>query len=298
MMDFNDLVGMPATAQKEKSLSMIKQEQVDKFLANEPQSPVKRMIEWFDQHYYKIGEDFFPSVTTILSASPKPHLAFWRADVGNDEANRIMKEAGERGSIIHNIFSAMLKGKQVAYRVYDDPNVIAVNDQFIQLSLWKLVKFFKEVNPSVKLSEEIVFSTKHQFAGTMDLLFKVEGGAFMVNGAKPISIPPGLYVADIKSGKNIDDEAYWQTAAYAKAYEEMTGTRIDGTLILHTQSLNKGGIEGFGVKIRTGEELDQDFSNFLKVYEVWKIKPYPSKPRLITDLPTVLSLNTNKKTKD
>ncbi len=295
MMDFNELVGMPAVAKNEKPISMVKQEQVDKMLTEVPGVPFdsvpKKMIEWFDQHYYKIAEDFFPSVTTILSASPKPYLAFWRGDVGNEEASRVMKEAGERGSIIHNAFSAMLRGKKAGYRVFDQPDVIPVFDQFIQLSLWKLVRFMNEVKPSVKLSEEIVYSTRHQYAGTMDLLFEVKGGLFNINGAKPLPIPPGLYVADIKSGKNIDDEAFWQTAAYAKAYEEMTGTKIDGTLILHTQSLNKGGIEGFGVKIRTGEDLDQDFSNFLKIYEVWKIKPYPSKPRLITDLPNVLSLN-------
>lgn len=301
MMNFDELVGLP-TGRVEKPITMVRQEQVDKILAQDPPvllHPEKKMIDWFDQHYYKVAEDFYPSVTTILSASPKPELMFWRGNVGNEEASRIMKEAGERGSIIHNIFSAMLKGKKAAYRVFNDPEVIPVNDQFIQLSLWKLVRFMEIVAPKVHLSEEIVFSHAFKYAGTMDLLFKVEqGGAFMVNGAKPITIPAGIYVADIKSGKNIDDEAFWQTAAYAKAYEEMTGTKIDGTLILHTQSQNKGGIEGFGVKIRTAEEMETDFTNFLKVYEVWKIKPYPSKPKLITDLPTVLSLNNNNKIKE
>ena len=98
MMDFNELVGMPS-GKTEKPLTMVRQEQLDKILSQDPPvliHPEKKMIEWFDQHYYKIAEDFFPSVTTILSASPKPHLAFWRGDVGNEEASRIMKEAGER----------------------------------------------------------------------------------------------------------------------------------------------------------------------------------------------------------
>lgn len=297
MMNFDELVGLPAGEPK-KPITMVRQEQVDKILAQDPPvllQPEKKMINWFDQHYYQVGENFYPSVTTILQASPRPELMFWRGNVGNEEASRIMKEAGERGSIIHNIFSAMLKGKKAGYRVYENSDtIIPVNDQFIQLALWKLVRFMEIVSPKVHLSEEIVYSKAYEYAGTMDLLFEVDGGSFNVNGAKPIGIPAGIYVADIKSGKNIDDEAYWQTAAYAKAYTEMTGTKINGTLILHTQSQNKGGIEGFGVKIRTEEEMETDFSNFLKIYQVWKIKPYPSKPKLITDLPEILSLNNNK----
>jgi hypothetical protein len=288
-MNFDDLVGMP-TATIKKPLTMIRQEEVDKIASSN--YPEKKMIEWFDSHYYKIGEDFFPSVTTILSASPKPYLSFWRGDVGNEEANKIMREAGERGSLIHNLFAGMLNGRKVAYRQgYDQDDVLTINDQFIQLSLWKLVRFMKAVQPNVICSEEIMYSKIHSYAGTMDLLFEVKAGSYNINGVKPIAINGGLYVADIKSGKNIDDEAYWQTAAYAKAYEEIYRVKVNGTMILHTQSMNKGSIEGFGVKVRNEEEMNADFVNFLKIYEVWKIKPYPSKPRFIADLPQVLELN-------
>jgi len=74
--------------------------------------------------------------------------------------------------------------------------------------------------------------------------------------------------------------------------KEHTGLQVIGTMILHTQSGNAKGIEGFGVKVRNSEEVSLDFENFLKVYEVWKIAPNPAKPKIF-QMPQTLKLEDN-----
>ncbi|MCZ2144081.1 MAG: hypothetical protein LC102_11720 [Ignavibacteriales bacterium] len=251
------------------------------------------MVNWFDQHYYRIGSRFLPSVTTVLGASPKWYLANWRGDVGNAEADRIMKEAQIHGSNVHGFLNHLLNGGSLVFnQETNEKGFINVRDQFEFLHIYKVVQFLNIVKPKILMSEEIIWSDKYEFAGTMDLLMDVEEGEYPVNGAKPIFLEGGVYVADLKTGKSIGNEAFWQTSAYAEALKEHTGLQVAGTMILHTQSGNAKGIEGFGVKVRNSEEVSLDFENFLKVYEVWKIAPNPAKPKIF-QMPQTLKLEDN-----
>lgn len=251
------------------------------------------MVNWFDQHYYRIGSRFLPSVTTVLGASPKWYLANWRGDVGNAEADRIMKEAQFQGSNVHGYLNHLLNGGSLVFnKETSEKGCINVRDQFEFLHIYKVVQFLNIVKPKILMSEEILWSDKYEFAGTMDLLMDVEEGEYPVNGAKPIFLEGGVYVADLKTGKSIGNEAFWQTSAYAEALKEHTGLQAAGTMILHTQSGNAKGIEGFGVKVRNSEEVSLDFENFLKVFEVWKIAPNPSKPKIF-QMPLSLKLEDN-----
>lgn len=260
---------------------------------NEKLAGTAEQIEWFDQHFYRVEEKFYPSVTTILGANPKWHLAGWRGDVGNAEADRIMREAQITGGNVHNYLNRMLNGDTVGYRTKGDTrNIIQVHSQEEYLHLVKLHQMFDELKPKVLFSEEIVYSKEHDFAGTVDLLIEVVEGHYNINGAKPLYVPGGIYVADLKTGKSVGPEAGMQTAAYAHALWEMNGTRITGTMVIHTRSQNQKGIEGLGVKLRIGDEVDEDYENFMKVYAVWKINPNPAKPKIF-QMPDRLSFNTN-----
>lgn len=247
-------------------------------------------VDWFDQHYYKVGTEFYPSVTTVLNAAPKWFLANWRGDVGNAEADRIMRDAQRHGSNVHRYLNHLLKGGAIVYQGDAfGSEVIVCHDQNEYLHLLKVVEFLNIVKPRVLMSEEIFWSDEHGFAGTMDLLLDIDGGEYAVNGAKPLPLEEGVYIADLKTGKSVSNEAFWQTAAYAQALKEQTGLDVKGTLILHTQSTNQRGIEGFGVKMRNEEEVKLDFDNFLKVFEVWKISPNPSKPKIF-QMPKAIKL--------
>ena len=66
------------------------------------------------RHYNVIAEKL-PSVTTILSATQSPEkqasLAAWRERVGNEEATRIVDDAGTRGTAMHKILEEYIQGQ-------------------------------------------------------------------------------------------------------------------------------------------------------------------------------------------
>lgn len=259
-----------------------------------------KLVQWFDDHFYKVQTDgeelFYPSATTILQAYPNEMkgISQWRETVGSDVADMIFHQAARKGRLIHQTFEEMLKGTPVFYQYAPENEAgIVITEQWDYLQILRLSQFMEVVKPEVLMSEQVVFNHQHQYAGTLDLLLKIEGGSYLINGKTPVKLEGGLYVADIKTSNSIQDKYHLQTSAYAYALmEQHPKMQITGTMILHTKAMTKGGIEGFGCKVRTADEMEIDFSQFLTVYEAWKINPSPSKPKVFS-MPGVIRLSQN-----
>lgn len=249
-----------------------------------------KMIEWFNEHWYKVETgsgkfEFIPSVTTKLGIINKPFLARWRGDVGNREADMRMFEAGERGTRIHRGYEIYCKGGIVIYNPITRPTytpeeikkIIDENSAYYicqyqdeMLDLLKLSRFISIVKPKIIASEMTVVSLKDKDAGTMDSLFEIKEGNYMVNGSKPLHLGPGVYVVDLKTGSMVDKNAYRQTAAYVNAVRVMGIADPIGTLILHTQSKNRAGIEGLGVHVREGDDCLADYQSYRLAAALWE----------------------------
>lgn len=68
------------------------------------------------RHYNTETLRGLPSVTTVLGRMlPHDGLDAWRARVGEEEANRIMKQAGRRGSIIHDTCEQYVLNKPINF---------------------------------------------------------------------------------------------------------------------------------------------------------------------------------------
>ena len=52
---------------------------------------------------YRVGDAFYPSVTTVIGHSKKKSIMEWRNRVGEEEANRISKRASTRGNKCHKL---------------------------------------------------------------------------------------------------------------------------------------------------------------------------------------------------
>ena len=67
------------------------------------------------KRHYNVKAQKLPSVTTILSATQSPEkqasLAAWRERVGNEEATRIVDDAGNRGTAMHKILEEYIQGQ-------------------------------------------------------------------------------------------------------------------------------------------------------------------------------------------
>lgn len=236
-------------------------------------------VKYFDQRFYEVLLDngtteYYPSVTTKLGVINKPGLNKWRGDVGNREADMRMFEAGNRGTRIHNAWECYCNNGIVAYEQFEG-DVCSDEAEYIMqyqdeyLELMKLVQFDELVKPEIVSSEQIVYSHKHKEAGTLDNLMRIKGGKYMVSGSKALEIPEGLYVTDLKTGVFTED-AWLQLAAYAAMIKEMQGLDVDGAIVLHTKSTNKGGIKGLSTKLRTKDELLNDYEDFRAVSRLWE----------------------------
>ena len=253
-----------------------------------------KITAWFDDRFYKVDDEFYPSVTTILNVAPKPFLAHWRGQVGNWEANRIMEEAMQKGSNVHLAINTILLGGQVVYEpkneakerelhLSNNSKTIFLQNQQEQLESYRFLQFLELVKPKIILTEAIVFNTQYKYAGTLDLLMEINKGEYMIAGSKPLKLEHGIYIADIKTGKQISNENYCQLSAYSMCLD----TKVIGGLVLHTNASTTKGIEGFQTHLRTADELENDFDKFLTYLKIYNFNPVEPK---VFDLPQVLLL--------
>ena len=255
---------------------------------------------WFDDRFYAIPGDelrYFPSSTNILGAYPKPFLARWRGDIGNEAADKKMYDAAHKGTRIHHACECLARGGEVQFQppfqpVPDVPDceyfLLTEQEEMFQVERFYLM--MQELKPIIK-PEEIeltVYSERYEYAGTLDFLMKIEEGSYSIAGKTPIKLPSGLYVADIKSGQASEDH-FLQIASYMKAVEEGDGPEIAGGLVIYTNADIRTGIEKLKVVYRTREELEKDFIAFLNVYAVWKHANATQKPKIRT-IPASLKL--------
>lgn len=266
-------------------------------------------VEWFDDRWYKIAKklgtfDFYPSVTTKLGIVAKDFLAKWRGDIGNREADLRLFEAQQRGTRIHSGWETICKGGAVVFNPPMRPNftatdleelsrkhtfieVVRYQDEMYQLT--KLQRFLEVVKPKIIASELVIYSDQYREAGTIDNVFEIEAGEYLVSGRTPVVLQGGVYVGDLKTGSVFDDNAYMQMAAYANAYEELTSVRPVGTIGIHTGGKTKTGIPGLSVYARNRAEVDQDFKDFRSVSAIWERKHKDDRPEQF-ELPTVITM--------
>ena len=76
------------------------------------------------KRHYVVGDEYYPSVTSVTGSIPgkQEGLAKWRKRVGEKEANKISSTASRRGTNMHEICEAYLKG--VDYTVKATPDAL------------------------------------------------------------------------------------------------------------------------------------------------------------------------------
>lgn len=143
---------------------------------------------------YEIDGIWYPRVTTIVSIKAKPALLRYYGGMRSFKAADDAKEASAReGTLVHESIEAILRGEHPVI----DPAVRPSVDAFLE--------FARNNDISPILIEERVVSRTHRYAGTVDVLARVNG----VVG-----------ILDIKTGKRIYRDYGMQTAAYVQALME------------------------------------------------------------------------------
>lgn len=204
--------------------------------------PENNQITFTDLRFYtRDGENFYPSVTTILEAFPKDANFFkWLKENGED-ADKIRDAAGADGSRVHSLTERYDNGEVVS--LFDSDGRIRFSSK-VWSQFEKYVEFRNRTKFDILMREENFVSDKYKTGGTIDIGIKFTDE----------SIPKLLgkkYIIDIKTSNALHDSYWCQMARYKELYEEKTGDTIDGIAILWLNAKTrtdgkKGDIQGRG----------------------------------------------------
>jgi len=173
--------------------------------------------------FYWLGKEPYASVTHILKVIDKPALRYWFGkqvylamvkDPTLDEGQALSspyqksEKAKGRGKTIHSIVEAYKKSGIV---IKDIPKQFRPYAQ-------AFYKWVKDNNVNILQQEKTVVSKKHRYAGTLDLIAKINS-------------EDNLWLIDIKTGKDIYPEVYLQLSAYKEAFKEQ-GNKVDRIAVL------------------------------------------------------------------
>lgn len=235
-------------------------------------------ITFLDRRVYKKEEGvYYPSVTTVLQYMPKnKFFDNWLKDVGHN-ADLIMRKAANEGTAVHEAVEDLIAGKEITWM--DDFGNAKYN-----LVVWQMIlraaEFFQKHKPTVIAAEEFTFSDKYKYAGTADLIVEMDGERWLL---------------DVKTSNNLHRSYDLQLAAYAKAWEEMFGQKIDRTGILWLKSSKRGpskkeGVyQGKGWEVKQIDKIDENFALFQTIYDLYKLDNPVTEP-IYNSYPTKVKL--------
>lgn len=151
----------------------------------------------------------YPSVTSVLSFKPNPHLEKWKAKVGEVEAKRVSARAANRGTAIHSLCEDYLKTGVAKPSMFD-------------IETFNSIKPYLNKIDNIHALETPLYSNYLKVAGTVDCVAEYEGK---------------LSIIDFKTSSRVksrdDIHGYFhQTSAYAVAFEELTRLPVGHLVII------------------------------------------------------------------
>ena len=167
------------------------------------------------RRYFTPEGKAYPSITTILGQLSKQGIMEWRKRVGEEEANKISRQASTRGTAVHQLCEDYINNDP-DWKKDVMPNNLA--------SFLDLKKIIDERLDNVWFQEEFLYSDKLECAGQVDCIAEFDGQ---------------LSVIDFKTSRKPKKEEwienyFIQTSFYAAAFYERTGIVIKQCVILIT----------------------------------------------------------------
>lgn len=210
------------------------------------------------------GSRFYPSpnglvasITTIWGKVVRNEgLEFWRARVGNQEADKVSKEGRELGSEVHNMVESYLTTKDIPF----NPNPVAVA-LFFQAKTW----FDDNLKEVISIEQRLVGS---DYGGTPDItgILKDDSTA----------------IIDLKTSKQMSWEMGVQLAALENLYKP-----VDKLLIVRVKKKTVE-LDNPKTKCQVKDyKKDKDYKKFLPAFmgakEVYYAKYYKDIPQEAND---------------
>ena len=157
--------------------------------------------------YFTEDSKKYPSITTVLSILSRDGIAAWRRKVGDEVADRISKQAADRGSAVHQIIEDYIDNKE-DYDAGFFPHILDTFQSVKPIIDERIGKIYAQEQP--------LYSHHLGVAGRVDCVAEFDGK---------------LSIIDFKTSKKRKTRSrvynyFMQEAAYAVMWEERTGMPI------------------------------------------------------------------------
>lgn len=206
-------------------------------------TPSGIIIRYYDKaHRYRMGKsedelEYYPSVTTILSASVPKELSGWGQKIGIEAMLELLQEgieptsleealmlgkernllwwqqrdkAATRGTGAHDVFENLSNGEV--------PDLADV-DELYRGHAQGVFAFWADHDPKPIVSEILVGSLEHGYTGRLDAVFEIDGSPVLV---------------DLKTSKSVYDSHHLQLDGYRYALAECGYPKPEELWILRT----------------------------------------------------------------
>ena len=164
---------------------------------------------------YEVGDQRYPSISTICSFRNRKSLAEWRARVGAEEANKISKRATTAGTTVHSMIEDYLNN-ELDLEKYDGKHLAKI--LFTQAK-----PMLARIN-NIHFQEAPLYSHEFAIAGRVDCIAEFDGKLSIID-----------FKTSSKEKKEEWIEGYLvQETGYAKMYEERSGIKVEQIVTLIT----------------------------------------------------------------
>ena len=164
---------------------------------------------------YEIGDEKYPSISTICSFRNRKSIAEWRARVGDAEANKISRRATTAGTTVHSMIEDYLNN-ELDLEKYVDKHLAKI--LFVQAK-----GMLSRIN-NIHFQEAPLYSHEFAIAGRVDCIAEFDGKLSIID-----------FKTSSKEKKEEWIEGYLvQETGYAKMYEERSGIKVEQIVTLIT----------------------------------------------------------------
>lgn len=161
--------------------------------------PKLKQVNENGTRYYVTPEGAkYPSITTVLSAYNQKAIFEWRKRVGEEQANKISRQASSRGTRIHLLCEHYLDNKPPEFKTPLD-----------QVLFKSLVPTLHNIN-NIHAQELRMYSDHLRIAGTVDCVAEYNGKLSVID----------FKTASRQKYKEDIENYFMQCAAYAIMFEE------------------------------------------------------------------------------
>jgi len=220
---------------------------------------------------------FIPSVTWITGYVYKG-IGFykWLAKTGWNEAEAIKEEAGDKGTKVHNAIEQLILGAEVKMEDKYYSKLTEKDEELNPDEYGAILSFqdwFNTTKPEPIMQESTVISKKHNFAGTVDFVGKIDGD---------------IWIVDWKTSQYVWPSMEAQLSAYKRGLQEQ-GRNVDKVRLAVLQVGYKRNKRGW----KFTEVEDQFDEMFLPAQKFWDKDNKNKEPKQV-EMPLSLKLDLTK----